>query len=153
MEFGQVILEATKKANQLPDSRFSDVLTGKVTKVNPLQIDISEKLQLTEKNLILSAFVQETWINVPTTPNPLEPADGKYQHRHFIDAETELANDGQGADHKHAIKIYTEFAHPKILLWRGLQVGDFVYLLRVAKGQTYFVLQRQEGITNEFGEQ
>lgn len=146
---GKVILDAAKIHSQIPDSQFSDVLSGTVQTVEPLTIKVSEKLTLSEKNLILSAFVQETWINVPTTPPELEPADGKYQHRHYIDAETELANDGQGADHKHAIKIYTEFAHPKILLWRGLQVGDVVYLLRVAKGQSYFVIQRQEGITNE----
>lgn len=152
MTLGKAILEAAKQYNQVPDSQFSDVLSGTVMNLSPLQIKVGDKLILNAKNLILSVFVQETWINVPTTPNPLEPADGKYQHRHFIDAETELANDGQGADHKHAIKIYTEFAHPKILLWRGLQVGDVVYLLRVAKGQSYFVLQRQEGITNEFGE-
>ena len=152
MTLGKAILEAAKQYNQVPDSQFSDVLSGTVMNLSPLQIKVGDKLILNAKNLILSAFVQETWINLPTTPNPLEPADGKYQHRHFIDAETELANDGQGADHKHAIKIYTEFAHPKILLWRGLQVGDVVYLLRVAKGQSYFVLQRQEGITNEFGE-
>lgn len=146
---GKTILEAAKRASQIPDFHFSDVVSGKVTSVGPLKIKIGDKLELTEKNLILSAFVQETWINVPTTPNPLEPADGKYQHRHYIDAETELANDGQGADHKHAIKIYTEFADPKILLWRGLQIGDVVYMLRVARGQTYYVMQRQEGITNE----
>ena len=146
---GKTILEAAKRASQIPDFHFSDVVSGKVTSVEPLKIKIGDKLELNEKNLILSAFVQETWINVPTTPNPLEPADGKYQHRHYIEAETELANDGQGADHKHAIKIYTEFADPKILLWRGLQVGDVVYMLRVARGQTYYVMQRQEGITNE----
>lgn len=146
---GNTILDVIKRGSQIPEFHFTDVLTGKVTGVQPLKIKIGDKLELTERNLILSAFVQETWINVPTTPNPLEPGDGKYQHRHYIDGETELANDGQGADHKHAIKIYTEFANPKILLWRGLQVGDVVYLLRVAKGQTYFVMQRQEGITNE----
>lgn len=152
MTLGKLLLEASKQYSQVPDSQFSDVLSGTVTGINPLTVKIGDKLILNEKNLILSAFVQETWINIPTTPNPLEPADGKYQHRHFIDAETELANDGQGADHKHAIKIYTEFAHPKILLWRGLKVGDVVYLLRVAKGQSYFVIQRQEGITNEVEE-
>lgn len=146
---GKVILDAAKMHSQIPDSQFADVISGTVQTVEPLTIKVSEKLTLNDKNLILSAFVQETWINIPTTPPTLEAADEKYQHRHFIDAETELANDGQGADHKHAIKIYTEFAHPKILLWRGLQVGDVVYLLRVAKGQSYFVLQRQEGITNE----
>lgn len=148
MTLGKTILDAAKKHSQVPDSHFSDVLTGKVTSVNPLKIKIGNKLELTEKNLILSAFVQETWINIPTTHGE-EGSDNVFMHRHEINAETELANDGQGADHKHAIKVFTEYALPKILLWRGLLVGDVVYLLRVAKGQSYFVLQRQEGITNE----
>lgn len=147
---GKTILDASKQYNRIPDFQFSDVLTGTVTKLSPLTIKISDKLVLTEKNLILSAFVQETWINIPTTHGE-EGVDGVFMHRHEINAETELASDGgQGASpHKHAIKIFTEFSLPKILLWRGLQEGDIVYLLRVAKGQSYFVLQRQEGITNE----
>jgi hypothetical protein len=145
---GKTILEAAKKYSQVPEAHFSDVITGTVTSVSPLKIKVGDKLELTDKNLILSAFVQETWINIPTTHGEAG-ADGVFMHRHEINAETELANDGQGADHKHAIKVYTEYALPKILLWRGLQVGDIVYLLRVAKGQTYFVIQRQQGITNE----
>lgn len=150
IDIGKEILDATRAYSKVPESKFSDVLTGTVTSVKPLKIEISDKLILNEKMLVLSEFVKETWINIPTTPDPLEPADEKYQHRHYIDAETELANDGQGADHKHAIKIYTEFAHPKILLWRGLKVNDVVYLLRVAGGQTFYVLQRVEGVTNEY---
>lgn len=148
MELGKTLLEATKRYNQVPDSHFSDVLLGVVTQINPLKIKIGEKLILQESNLILSAFVQETWINIPTT-NGQEGKDDVFMHRHEIIAETELANDGQGADHKHAIKVFTEYALPKILLWRGLIVGDEVYLLRIAKGQSYFVLQRTQGITNE----
>jgi len=75
----------------------------------PLKIRIGDKLELTEKNLILSAFVKETWIDIPTTIEGSDGQDGVFMHRHEINAETELANDGQGADHKHAIKIYTEF--------------------------------------------
>ena len=148
MEFGKVVLEACKQYSQTPDSYFSDVIVGTVTSIQPLKIKIGNKLILDENNLILSAFVQETWINIPTTHGE-EGADGVFMHRHEIIGQTELAHDGQGADHQHEIKLFTEYALPKILLWRGLQVGDIVYLLRVAKGQTYFVMQRQEGITNE----
>lgn len=148
MTLGKIILEAAKQHSQIPDGQFADVLYGTVIATEPLSIKINDKLILTERNLILSAFVQETWINIPTTHGE-QGTDGVFMHRHEINAETELANDGQGADHKHAIKIYTEYALPKILLWRGLQIGDVVYLLRVAKGQSYFVMQRQEGITNE----
>jgi len=149
MTLGKVILESAKRYSQIPDSHFTDVLTGKVVATQPLKIRIGDKLELTEKNLILSAFVKETWIDIPTTIEGSDGQDGVFMHRHEINAETELANDGQGADHKHAIKIMTEYALPKILLWRGLQVGDVVYMLRVSRGQTYFVLQRHEGITNE----
>lgn len=36
---------------------------------------------------------------------------------------------------------------PDILLWRGLQVGDEVYMIKFSKGQKYYILQRKEGIT------
>lgn len=125
-------------------------LTGEVISVNPLQIKINEKFILEENSLLLSATVKETWIDIPTTPeSESEGKDGVFMHRHEIDAETELANDGQGSDHKHAIKIYTEYALPKIRLWRGLVVGDVVRLLKIQDGQFYFVLEREEMITNE----
>jgi len=41
----------------------------------------------------------------------------------------------------------SEDALPDILLWRGLQVGDEVYMIRFSDGQKYYVLQRKEGIT------
>lgn len=35
---------------------------------------------------------------------------------------------------------------PELLLWRGLQNGDEVYMIRLSSGQKYYVLQRKEGI-------
>ena len=49
---GKTILEAAKAYNQIPNSHFSDVLTGTVVQVNPLVIKINDKLKLTEKMLI-----------------------------------------------------------------------------------------------------
>lgn len=34
-----------------------------------------------------------------------------------------------------------------IQLWRGLQVGDTVRMIRVAKGQLFYVVEREEGLT------
>lgn len=130
-------------------------LTGEVIAVNPLRIKINEKFILDENSLLLSATVKETWINIPTT-NGAEASedggeDGVFMHRHHIEAYTEEANDGgQGAqNHKHKIDIYTKYALPRIRLWRGLVVGDVVRLLKVQDGQFYFVLEREEKITNE----
>lgn len=125
-------------------------ITGEVISVSPLQIKINEKFILEENSLLLSATVKETWIDIPTTPeDESEGSDNIFMHRHEIKGFTELANDGQGSDHKHEIKIKTEFALPKIRLWRGLKVGDIVRLLKVQDGQFYFVMEREEMITNE----
>lgn len=34
----------------------------------------------------------------------------------------------------------------KIRLWRGLQSGDKVMMIKVGRGQKYYVLQRKEGV-------
>lgn len=126
-------------------------LTGEVVQINPLKIKINEQFSLDEDSLLLSATVKETWIDIPTTTDGVTPEDGIFMHRHHISADTDEANDGgQGAqNHKHHIEIDTEFALPKIRLWRGLIVGDVVRLLKVQGGQFYFVMEREETITNE----
>lgn len=130
-------------------------ITGEVISVNPLQIKINEKFILDENSLLLSATVKETWIDIPITtgdePSEDGGTDGVFMHRHHIVGETELANDGgQGASpHKHQINIYTKYSLPKIRLWRGLAVGDVVRLLKIQGGQLYFVVEREEMISNE----
>lgn len=32
-------------------------------------------------------------------------------------------------------------------MWRGLQIGDSVLMLKVGRGQKYYMLQREEGVT------
>lgn len=139
-------------------------VTGEVVSIQPLQIKISDKMTLNEDSLLLSATVKETWIDIPTTPNETGEieegsedggSDNVFMHRHHIVAETKEANDGgQGAqNHKHAIDIYTKYSLPKIRLWRGLKVGDVVRMLKVQEGQFYFVMEREEKITNEISQE
>ena len=33
-----------------------------------------------------------------------------------------------------------------LLLWRGLEVGDKVLMIKMARGQKYYILQREEGV-------
>lgn len=35
-----------------------------------------------------------------------------------------------------------------IKLWRGLEIGDKVLMLKVGRGQKYYVLQREEGVSS-----
>jgi len=44
------------------------------------------------------------------------------------------------------VKETTISALPDIILWRGLRVGDKVRVLRVNKGQMFYVMEREEGI-------
>lgn len=41
--------------------------------------------------------------------------------------------------------------NPTFMLWRGLQIGDNVLLLKLAKGQKFYVLQRVGGLTVDSG--
>lgn len=130
MELGKLILESSRKYNQVPDSHFSDILLGTVTEINPIKIKVGDKLILTEKNLILGALVKETYRTFPDWETP-----------QFTDnCIPGGAGDAMYDAHNHQISNF------RVKLWRGLIVGDVVYLLRVAKAQTYFVLQREEGI-------
>lgn len=126
-------------------------LTGEVISISPLQVRISNKQTLAEDELLLSQTVRETWIDIPTTTDGETPEDGIFMHRHHISADTDEANDGgQGAqNHKHHIEIDTKFALPRIRLWRGLVVGDIVRLLKIQEGQLYYIIEREEKITNE----
>ena len=126
-------------------------LTGEVISISPLQVRISNKQTLAEDELLLSQTVRETWIDIPTTTDGETPEDGIFMHRHHISADTDEANDGgHGAqNHKHHIEIDTEFALPRIRLWRGLVVGDIVRLLKIQEGQLYYIIEREEKITNE----
>lgn len=40
----------------------------------------------------------------------------------------------------------TQPAIPNVVLWRGLNIGDQVHMIRCGQGQKYYVLQRKEGI-------
>lgn len=33
-----------------------------------------------------------------------------------------------------------------VILWRGLRVGDRVMMLKVGRGQKYYIMQREEGV-------
>ena len=83
---------------------------------------------LTEAFLILGALCQETII-------PRTADSGTYifetPHGHTgVHGGTSADNCG----------IY------QIKLWRGLKVGDKVMMIKLARGQKYYILQRKEGV-------
>ena len=131
------LVKAMQTASQKSENEKVDIITGTVTSVSPLKIK-TDKIELTETFLVLGALCKSTTIKIPERD--------ANTHKHKVPQHT---TQPAGEDpHTHTInEFYTEVSLPDILLWRGLQVGDEVYMIRFSEGQKYYVLQRKEGIT------
>lgn len=131
------LVKAMQTASQKSENEKVDIITGTVTSVSPLKIK-TDKIELTETFLVLGALCKSTTIKIPKRD--------ANTHRHKVPQHTTQPA-GEGP-HTHTInEFYTEVALPDILLWRGLQAGDEVYMIRFSEGQKYYVLQRKEEIT------
>lgn len=122
MSDGHKLAQLMREAGRQPQNEVVDIVMGEVTSVNPLKVKV-ENRELTKSFLIVGALCQETTINQSafTIPN----------HTHNIENN---------------ITEPSKSTPTKVVLWRGLQVGDRVMMLKVGKGQKYYILQREEGV-------
>ena len=148
-------------AQQFSKSTQTSTCTGEVTSVEPLKIKIQDGLIIDENFLYMSTLVRETWINIPT--------HGDAEHDHGEDEALTFSISGAcstgpinftvtptGSEPPPAPGPSINFSHkhkihkalPKILLWRGLRVGDTVILLKMPPNR-FYVLERVEGTTND----
>lgn len=143
MADGQAFINFIQRASKIPDQERTGLIMGKVTSISPITIK-TDKLVLTEPFLVLGALVTECVINIPAMDETYR--DDK-EHRHLVPELTTSAYSGE-YPHAHTVPAhYTGYELESIKLWRGLQVDDIVYLLRISGGQQFLVLQRKEGIT------
>lgn len=138
MSDGHRLVQAMRRAGKAPQNEVVDIVTGEVTSVAPLKVKV-ENRELTESFLILGALCKETHIYTDYIK--------KHDHYHVIpEATTQSAS-----SHSHSISARdTSPIKPHgddydIMLWRGLRVGDRVLMLKVARGQKYYIIQREEG--------
>lgn len=122
MSDGHKMAEMMRRAGRTPQNEVVDLVEGEVISVNPLKVKVDQR-ELSETFLILGALCKETHIY---TDNII-----KHNHVHVVTSiSTSLPKDD-------------DF---DIMLWRGLRVGDIVMMLKVARGQKYYILQRKEGV-------
>ena len=140
MSDGHRLAQLMRQAGQTPQNEVVDIVLGEVTSVKPLKVKV-ETRELTESFLIVGALCKETHIYTPYIK--------KMDHYHVIpETTTQSAGD---ISHSHVVSGQdTSPASPHdanfdIMLWRGLKVGDKVLMLKVGKGQKYYIIQRQEG--------
>lgn len=115
-----IFTKMTKEPKRSSD--FSDIVYGQVISVAPLTIKIDNRNIISENMLVVGALCKQTIIKIPF------PEKGQVKHQH------------QG------VHGMTSMELPQIELWRGLNVGDKVIMIRFMQGQKYFILQRKEGI-------
>lgn len=136
MARGKRLVDAMIKAGQQKENEVVDMVIGKVTSVKPLKVKL-DKIELTESFLIVGALCTETVIKTSkqgSTPYvltiPARNTETSNQHTHNVPA------------------VDVKYTPPDLMLWRGLKVGDEVYMIKMARGQKYFIMQRKEGITD-----
>lgn len=122
MSDGHRLAQLMREAGRTPQNEIVDIVTGLVTSVSPLKVKV-ENRELTETFLILGALCKETHIYT----------DYIIKHEHTHQTPHPGATGGpMGNDFD-------------IMLWRGLRVGDKVLMLKVGRGQKYYIIQREEG--------
>ena len=125
MSDGHRLAQMMREAGRQPQNEVVDIVIGQVTSVKPLKVKV-ENRELTESFLILGALCKETHISSAAFTIP--------KHTH----ETSPAS---------SLVIEPSKSTPTdVLLWRGLRVNDKVLMLKVGRGQKYYILQRQEGV-------
>lgn len=122
MSDGHRLAQLMREAGRTPQNELVDIVVGEVTSVEPLKIKV-ENRELTETFLILGALCKETRISGEAFTIP--------SHTHAI----------AGSESEPAHSTPTD-----VLLWRGLIVGDRVLMLKVGRGQKYFIMQREGGV-------
>lgn len=126
-ELLQLIKQAAKE--QVESSKPVAVMIGKVVSTAPLEIQLDQKLRLTEEFLVLTKAVVDYSVNM-TVNHTTE----SHTHAHqYIDDSTTRTTQSHTHNHAYAgTKAFT--IHNK------LKVDDHVILLRVQGGQQYVVL-------------
>lgn len=133
----------------------SDVVVGKVITASPLVIRLGNT-DLKEEFLIVGALCQETKITLTLDPHSHTTQAGSTGNSGDSATSTDSAGTIPDSDHSHtgpshshstpSVSTNAVELEVEVLLWRGLQPGDSVYMLKHSEGNKYYVLQRKEGV-------
>lgn len=114
---GERLVRMMRELGQTPENQVAAILTGTVTSINPLKIKIDD-LELTETFLVVSTFCRE----MKFTEQSME---GTTHHHSGVHGVTEDAQIGS----------FT------FTMWEGLAVGDDVIIMKMNRGQKYYVVE------------
>ncbi|SEN73479.1 Protein of unknown function [Amphibacillus marinus] len=127
------------KAARGNEQDFSDVLFGQVTQNKPLIIRVDNRFEVTEQHLVLSRNVQPYSVKVEV-PTIASSSTGFVQPPVLagkIDVNSDVSYQNVVTD----VTVGSRLIN--IQIFRALEVGDYVSLIRSQKGQLYYVLDRR----------
>ena len=118
-----------------------DVLIGKVTSIEPLKIFVgTANAELTKDHLILTNAVTDHFVDIHVN-HLTDTISGEWDTTH---AHPDAGDGVIPTDHIHSYS-----GRKKIKIYNGLQVGEFVVIIKASGGNSYIVLDRiGEPITN-----
>lgn len=154
MSDGHRLVQQMRRAGQTPQNQIVDMVMGEVTSVDPLKVQV-ENRELSEVFLIVGALCKETHIynlNVEKlehrhkVPKTLTGPQAPGPHTHDISERNTNDSTCEPSVDEHQRKHIYHDADFDIMLWRGLRVGDKVWMFKLAQGQKYYIMQREEGV-------
>ena len=114
------------KARGGSEQDYTDEVFGTVLDTSPLKIWISARLILSGDFLEVSALANELKVHVSLPITGTSSVNGKTEDNKNLNASGSISGTAAG----------------DVIIWRGLQKGDKVRMLRLQKGQRYLVLER-----------
>ena len=124
------------------ESQPTSLMFGTVTSINPIKIQIDQKLILTEDFLLLTDNVRDYKVEM-TVDHETEEEETDHTHN-FTDVTPSGAiqsvTQPQNQKHKHKYKGKKVFT-----VHNALKNGEYVLLIQIQGGQKYVVLDRVEG--------
>ena len=115
-------VEAVKASNP------AAIVFGTVTSVEPLKINIEQRLILDESHLVLTSLVSDHKTEISFDNPAIKNIVKSYS-----------MNDDPGSDYK---LIFQQPVKNEITIYNGLKLNETVMLLQVQGGQKYIVLDR-----------
>lgn len=121
---------------------------GTVTSTSPLEIQIDQKLTLTQDYLILTKAVLDHEVDIEVNHFTEQSALVGYGAW-----DTKHSHPGAGIGEINPNHRHQYLGRKKIKIFNGLQVGEKVILIRLQGGQRYVVLDRinDHTVTGEWG--
>ncbi len=134
MDDANELLKTIKKAAMDAEEAGKpvNVCFGKVTRVNPIEILVEQKLRLGEAQLVLCRNVTDHMTEVTVQ---WESESHKIKHRH-------KESTGSFTEYTETPRTHGIEGRKNFMLHHGLGVDDEVVLLRQQGGQKYIVIDR-----------